>query len=61
MFIDELFTLLLCALKSLGKPFLFLTIVPKEKTKLPRRTLERLTDVKKLLKIFGNSCQPDSL
>lgn len=32
---------------SLGKPFLFLTLVPQEKILLARRALERLTNVKK--------------
>ena len=36
--------------RSLGKPFLFLTIVPQEKILLAKRTLARLTDVKKLSK-----------
>lgn len=35
---------------SLGKPFLFLTVVPQEKILLARRVLERLTNVKKLSK-----------
>lgn len=35
---------------SLGKPPLFLTVVPQERILLGRRALERLTNVKKLSK-----------